>query len=47
MIRNTKIEMKMVGNTDRRMTTMTINVEIGMWKMIRSTKIKMWRMRRN
>ena len=47
MIRNTKIEMKTVGNTRRRVTTMTKNTKIGMWKMIRSTKIEMWRMRRN
>ena len=47
MIRNTKIEMKTVGNTWRRMTRVTKNAEIGMWKMIRSAKIEMWRMRRN
>ena len=30
------------------MTTMIKNAEIGpMWKIIRSTKIEMWRMRRN
>ena len=38
MIRDTKIEIKIVGNTDRRMTTMTKNAEIGMWKMIRRHK---------
>ena len=28
-------------------TTMTKNADIAMWKMMRSTKIEMWRMRRN
>ena len=45
MIRHTKIEIKMVGNIGRRMTTMTKSAEIGMWKMIRSAKIEMWRLR--
>ena len=44
--------MKVIGKGSKRekdMTTMTKNVEIGMWKLIISAKIEnlMWSMRRN